>query len=271
MTMAFFSTAKLTYKDGLKSRILYGVLLLSLLLIVLSIFISGLFMRDIMKVLLDICLSTVSVGGLLIPFLIAVSHLSGDIERKSIYTILASPISRQQYILGKYLGLCALALTIMTILTGASLISIYVASFIYTKTFFPNIPIVQILVTAGLSYAAVSILISCTMLWCSLTTSSFLATLLVLSTYLVGQTVEDIVRFFNSNIPGVYISPVFNYATKAILYTFPNLGAFDFKQYAAHDLAIPFGEVALLLLYAGFYISLMLFLATIVFKRRDLA
>jgi Flp pilus assembly protein protease CpaA len=94
---------------------------------------------------------------------------------------------------------------------------------------------------------------------------------MTLSTYIVGQTVEDIVRFIAAKVEGVDISPVFAYATKALLYIFPNLGAFDFKQYASHALTLPGSEILLLLLYATVYISIMLILSTVIFKKRDLA
>ncbi len=54
------------------------------------------------------CLSAISLGGLLVPLFLAVSLLSKDIERKTVYTILSRPISRSKYILGKFGGLVSL-------------------------------------------------------------------------------------------------------------------------------------------------------------------
>lgn len=268
--MKTLSIVILTLKDGLRNRVLYGVIVAALLLIVLSIFLSGLFMRDVFKVLLDICLSAVSAGGLLVPFFVAVSHLSGDLERKSIFTLLSCPVSRYQYMLGKYFGLCALTFLIMVILTGATFFSIYCSIMIYPRTFIPAIPISQILSTVFLSFAATSVLISCAMLWCSLTTSSFLATLLTICTYLVGQTVETIVRFIAAKFSGISISPLIDYATQGIMYIFPNLGAFDYKQHATHGLPIQLSEMTFLCLYGAVYISIMLLLSMLVFGKRDL-
>lgn len=269
--MKIYSIALLTLKDGLKNRVLYGVLIAALFLIMMSIFLSGLFMRDILKIIIDICLSSVSLGGLLVPFFIAISHLSGDLEKRTIYTLLSAPISRTQYILGKYVGLCMLAFIIMGILTIATLLSMYGATFLYPAYFFESLPIAQIFAASYLSFAANLVLISCTMLWCSITTSSFLATLMTISTYIVGQTVEDIVRFINAKVAGVEISPLIDHATTVLLYVFPNIGAFDIKHYAAHGLAIPVNLMLLLSVYAIVYISIMLLLSTAIFRKRDLA
>lgn len=269
--MKIYSIALITLKDGLRNRILYGVVVAALFLITMSIFLSGLFMRDILKVIIDICLSAVSLGGLLVPFFVAISHLSGDLEKRTIYTLLSAPISRNQYILGKYFGLAALSFIIMGILTIATLLSVYGATFIYPSNFFPTLPVVQILVASFLALAANLVLISCTMLWCTVTTSSFLATLMTLSTYIVGQSVEDVVRFIAAKVEGVEISPIISYTTNALLYIFPNIGAFDFKQYASHALTLPLNEIMLLCLYATVYIAIMLLLSTAKFKNRDLA
>lgn len=269
--MKIYSIALLTLKDGLRNRVLYGVVISALFLIIMSIFLSGLFMRDILKIIIDICLSAVSLGGLLVPFFIAISHLSGDLEKRTIYTLLSAPISRSQYILGKYAGLCALAFIIMGVLTLATLLSVYGATFLYPAYFFKSLPIVQVLAASFLAFVANLILISCTMLWCTISTSSFLATLMTLSTYIVGQTVEDIVRFINAKVEGVEISPLVDYATTALLYIFPNIGAFDIKHYASHGLSLPVTQMLLLSVYAAVYISIMLLLSTALFRKRDLA
>lgn len=58
----------ISFKEGLRNRVLYGVVLMALIMMVFAILISGFFMRDISKVMLDFCLATVNIGGLLVPF-----------------------------------------------------------------------------------------------------------------------------------------------------------------------------------------------------------
>lgn len=268
--MKILSIAGITFKEGLRHRVLFGVIVAALFVIFLSILLSGLFMRDVLKILLDVCLSSVSISGLLVPFFLTVAYLSGDMERRTIYTILAKPISRSDYLLGKFLGLSFLTAVIMAILTGATILSAYGASWIYPKHLIPAIPLFSILSTAFLAFLGVLVLNSCAFLWCMVTTSSFLATLLILSTYLIGQTLEEIVRFIASKVKGVTISPVIDIVTQVAMYIFPNLGAFDFKSFAAHGLPIPMMEAFILCVYAVAYISIMLLMAIFFFRNRDL-
>ena len=262
--------ALITFKEGLRQRILYGVLVASLLLILFGVLISGLFLRDTLKILLDLCLAAVSLGGLLVPFFLSVNLLAGDIERRTIYTILSRNVSRNEYILGKFLGLALLAGTVMALLTLATLAAVLLASFIYPAHVFATFSPWPILVSSALAFLGIQVLNSAVFLWSSVTTSSFLATLLTLSTYLIGHSVEDVVRFISLKIKGVEIALSTELTAKLALYVFPNLAAFDLKQQTAHCLFPAWRETAVLVVYGLSYIGLMLFLAAFFFRRRDL-
>ncbi|MDH3391661.1 MAG: ABC transporter permease [Desulfobulbaceae bacterium] len=263
--------ALLTFKDGLRYRILYGILVFAFFLMFFALLISGLFMRDILKIILDICLSAVSLGGLLIPIFLSINLLSGDIEHKTIYTILARPISRTQYILGKFLGLVLLTSSVMIILTGATMLTVWGATFTFAPHFLSTLSVGSILISCFTALLGVLVLQSTVFLWSSVTTSSFLATLLTLATYLIGQTVEDIVRFMSLKGTGAQISPGIQKTVHAVMYVFPNLAAFDLKKYAAYGIDIPAAEVEMLMLYSITYVSVALILAVLVFQKRDLA
>lgn len=260
----------ITYKEGLRHRVLTGITISALLVIFFSIFLSGLFMRDVLKTLLDICLSAISLGGLLVPFFLTINLFSGDLERRTIYTILAKPVPRYSYILGKFFGLSLLCLSIMAILTIAALLAVIVSRSIYRVEYFQTFSVFPILLSSITAYLGVIVMNSCVVLWCCITTSSFLATLLSISTYIIGQSVEDIVRFISLQSSGVEITPAIAFTTKITLYVFPNLAAFDYKHIATHGSRFPFDQLTYLVPYAFSYISCILLLASFLFNRRDL-
>lgn len=262
--------AIITFKEGLRHRVLYGVVVFSLLLIAFSVLFSGFFMRDILKITLDLCLSAVSVGGLLVPFFLGITLLSGDIEQKTIYTLLARQVSRTDYILGKFVGFGLLAASIVAILTCSTLFAIWGFTLVYPQHYLSDLSIQSILIASGMSLIGIFILNSTVILWSSMTTSSFLATLLTLATYIVGQTVEDLVHFMTLEIPGVTISPIVKVIVETALYVFPNLAAFDFKQEAAHGLQIDYVELVQLIVYGSAYMAGILILAILFFRKRDL-
>ncbi|MDD2464681.1 MAG: ABC transporter permease subunit [Desulfobulbus sp.] len=270
MMQVTWPLAIITLKEGLRQRILYGVLIVSLLLILFGVLISGLFMRDTLKILLDICLSAVSIGGLLVPFFLSINLLAGDIEKRTIYTLLSRNISRNQYIIGKFLGLALLTGIIMALLTAATLLAVLLASFIYPAHVFAHFSALPILISSCLAFLGIQVLNSAVFLWCSVTTSSFLATLLTMSTYIIGHSVEDVVRFISLEVKGVEIALTTELTARFALYAFPNLAAFDLKQQAAHSLPISLQETWILVVYGVAYSTLMLILAAFFLRRRDL-
>lgn len=262
--------ALLTFKDGLRQRVLYGAIVFSLLVIFVSILISGMFMRQITKVTLDFCLSAVNIGGLLVPVFLAVHLLARDIERRTIFSILSRAISRKEYLLGKFGGLTLLTGAIMAVLACATAVALMISKLIYAEYFFAELSWSSILLSICVSFLGMTVLNAMVILWSTLTTSSFLATLLTVGTYLIGQSVEDMVRFISTRTPGVEISPVVEHTVRAASYLFPNLAAFDLKLLAAHGLVIPGRELLFLLVYAVAYTTAALTLAMVSFQRRDL-
>ena len=266
-----WAIAGLTFKEGLRQRIIYGVMIFAFALMSFSVLAAGLFMRDIGKIILDICLASVSLGGLLVPFFLTVNLLAGDLERRTIYTILSQPVSRTYYIIGKFLGLASLAFVIMLILTITSLLAVQVGILLFTSKYFLSYSITAVLISSLSSFAGVALLIACVIFWSSVTTSSFLATLLTISTYLIGQTMEELVRFMAVKTPGVEFSPFLNKTVFLVLYIFPNLAAFDLKQQAAHGIIPSMAHLFFLGLYGIGYSIVIITLATFFFSRRDLA
>lgn len=264
------AVAIISFKEGLRQRVLYGILIFALFMMSASVLLSGLFMRDIAKITIDFCLAAISIGGLLVPFFLAVNLLARDIERRTIFTLLSRAISRQQYVLGKFGGLALLAVTIVGILSLSAAAAIWTSKFIYPPYFFEHLNPAALVTAVLLGLLGLFMFTAVVVLWSCITTSSFLVTLLAVATYIIGQTAEDLVRFMAVPTPGVEISPLVQHSVKAALYVFPNLAAFDLKLAAAHGLMIPGREILFLLAYGIGYTTAALCLAIFFFQRREL-
>lgn len=98
-----------TYREGIRKKVLIGFLILSLLVIFGSSFISSFLdpssETDIdLKLIKDICVTAIAIFGVLITIYVSASVVPGEVENKVIYTILSKPVRRLQYLLGKFLG-----------------------------------------------------------------------------------------------------------------------------------------------------------------------
>ena len=265
-----YATALLTIKEGIRQRIILGIFVFSLTACCFAVLIGGMFMRDIAKVIIDFCLTAVNLGGLLIPFFLAINFLSKDIENKTIFTILARTVSRSQYIIGTYFGLISLAVLIMVILTCATFLSIFTGQLLYGTDFFQSVSYVAISIAAIGSLFSVMLLSSLVILWSTLTANSFLVTILTFFTYIIGNSINDVVTFIKADISDVEISPITQTIINTVQFLFPNLAAFDLKAQAAHGIIMPPVQLLTLAGYGITYTVAVLALAVIFFKHRDI-
>lgn len=263
--------AWLTLKEGLRHRVLFGILIFALLFMSLAVLVCGMFMRDILKILLDFCLSAVAFGGLLVPFFLAINQLAGDFEQKSVYSILSLPVSRTSYIVGKFFGLSLLAAMIIGLLTCCALAAVWLAAHVYQPHYFEELSLSSVLLSSLANIAGVMVLNSMVILWCTLSSGAFLATLLTVATYLIGHSVEDMVHFMMLKLPGAEVSPLVRIAAEIALYLFPNLALFDLKQQAAYGLMPSWNELLIMGGYGISYTFIILTLSVLVFRRRELA
>ena len=260
----------MTFKEAVKQRVIYGTSLSAVALLILSVMISGFFMRDISKILVDFTLSIVALGGLLIPIFIAVNMLSGDMERRTAFTLLTMPIARWQYIIGKFTGLSLLLFFNIFILSTMGIAAVYAAREIYGLCFFKNFSIISYTIAAVSIFMGINILLAIVVMWSTLTTSSFLTTILTLSSYCIGETIDDIVSFVNNNSVS-QIDGLLKTVINTIKYIIPDLSAFDLKLAAAHGLIVPFQELLSLFSYSIFYIAAVLSISILVFNHRDIS
>lgn len=268
---AVYAVALLSFKEGLCHRVLYGVLLAAILMMSCAVLASGFFLRDISKVVLDFCLATVTLGGLTIPFFLAINLLSKDIERRTIFTLLSRPISRGQYLVGKFLGLLLLTGLVMLLLSVGVWLAIMGGTFTFGAHYFAGVSWGGIIAALFLSWLSVLILNGFVVLWSTLTTSSFLATLLTIFSYVIGHFIDDVVRFLTLKTTTMEISASIHATIDVVKYIFPNLAAFDLKSTAAHGDLIPAFDVMTLSVYAIAYIVVLLSVSALFFNRRDLA
>lgn len=261
--------ALITFKEGIRNRALYGIALFAFALFGFNVVIANMAPRDVGKVAVDIALSTVALSGLLLVLFVAINLMAKDLDKRTIYMVLARPISRSQYVLGKFIGLCLLILTTIVVLAVFANLSILTLKLIYPN-YFERFS--WMLVEAAVGYILLSLflLLSVSILFSSLTTSSFITLVLTVIVYIIGQSLSDVRALLDAPpASGLDISPVTAVVIQAAYYLLPNLSLFDVKSQVAHGIALSWAYVAYSFLYGAVYISIMLFLATFFFRKRE--
>jgi hypothetical protein len=94
-----------SYRESVRARILHGLFALAAGTAGYTLVVGAYALRDTLRVVSDLGAASVSLYGLLVAVVIGATSLYREIELKTIFPILARPIKRWEYILGKFLGI----------------------------------------------------------------------------------------------------------------------------------------------------------------------
>src|SRR3990167_10141915 len=218
---AVWSVALITFKEGIKNRVIFGIFIIALLLFAATTVVITLFMRDIVKVAVDLSLSTVSFAGLLTLLFNGVNLFGKDLDKRTIYMVISRPISRSEYLVGKFLGIVLLALTVVVFLGLMSAVPVILSKrfYYYPEARFDwgiySIAVVYIFIKLAVVSAVIT-------LFASFTSNSFIALVLSLVVYFIGQSTESVRLLLTSQVERIEVSPSYILWTMlyAILYIF---------------------------------------------------
>ena len=243
-----------TFKEAIRDRILYLLLFFAGVSIVLSRILALLTVGDRVKIVKDVGLASISLFGALMAILIGTGLVYKEIDKKTIFTLMAKPLHRHEFVLGKFFGL---VLTLFVMLAAMSLIFMALI-FAHTLSFEPRLLLaIGFIFVELVLVTAVAILFSCF-------STPILSALFSLSFYVIGHFSWSLETLLRKVRPGP--SRVLAQVLYAVL---PDLENFNFKTEVVHGLAIPAGVIVYGLLYGAVYTMFVLTLAVIVFRKRD--
>ena len=105
--MRVLAVASVTVREALRRKLQVNLLLFALLLLVVSAVVSALTLGEAHRIASDLGLTAMEAMGSLIAVFLGAGAIAGDVERRVLFPIVAKPISRSEYLLGRYLGLAA--------------------------------------------------------------------------------------------------------------------------------------------------------------------
>lgn len=198
---------------------------------------------------------------------IGISLVWKEVERRSIYNVLSKPVTRVQFLLGRYAGL---ALTLAVNVGGMTLAFYAVLAYMNwtandaLRRSWPAPALDPALVTAILLIGMELLVVTAIALFFSTFSSPFLSAVLTLALWVVGHFNDDLAHF-----DAVVDSPTAVWIARALYYVLPGLAAFDVRAQVVHGLPIPPAAAGLAVAYGAAYILFLLVAAILVFRRRD--
>jgi ABC-type transport system involved in multi-copper enzyme maturation permease subunit len=242
-----------TFREAIRDRILYLMLAFALILIVAARFVSMLTIGSEVKIVKDLGLSAISLFGVMTAMFVGVSLVFKEIEKRTIYTLLAQPVRRWQFVVGKYIGL-ALVLA-MNVAVMASTLFVLVAT--YGESPMDLVPAVVLILVELLLITSFAILFSAY-------TNPILAAVGTAAVYVVGHVIWSFELLADRVPPGFART-----LCEVAYWILPNLDRLDVKTLAVHGVPIGVDYVGAAVLYGAGYALVVLILACVVFERRE--
>jgi Cu-processing system permease protein len=250
-----FVLAGNTVRELIRSKLLYNLLVFAVLLIGSSMFVAQLTIGQWDRIILDMGLAATQIVGMLLAVLIGVGLVAGEIDRKTIYPTLARPISRGTFLLGRYAGLLlVLALNVLVMMAVLAL-TLHLAG--YTLSTVAMEAVLLIFIELALLAAAA--------IFFGSFTTPMLAAAFSFSVFLIGHLLGDLVAYGKRSK-----SDLAKLATDVAYRLLPDLSLLDVKAQAASELPVSAHAVWTGALYGICYAGVLLVLAVIVFRKRDL-
>jgi ABC-type transport system involved in multi-copper enzyme maturation permease subunit len=251
--MRILSIAFNTFRENLREKLLYNLLIFALLMIGSSVLLTRLTVGEWDRLIIDLGLSSMNVFGVLIAIFVGISLVSKEIDKKTIFTIVSKPVPRYQFLLGKYLGL-VVTLLINTVVMAAGLLAVMA---------YLGAPVTPMLFKALGFIFMEFLVITAVALVFSTFTSTTLSAIFTLAIYVVGHLSTDLKLF------GARMDEVGKAVLNAIYYVLPNLERFNLKGQVIHHIDVAAGDLFLTAAYGLTYAAFLLLLASIIFQRRD--
>jgi ABC-type transport system involved in multi-copper enzyme maturation permease subunit len=252
---AVIAIAANTFREAIRDRILYLFLGFAMVMVVSTKLFGMLTVGDEAKIIKDIGLAAMQFFSMLIAVMMSMILISREVDSRTVFNILAKPVRRWQFILGKYCGLVAIVAANLFLITIILVLTVLV----YTGELDP------MLVFAGAMTMLEMLVLAAFATLFAVLTRPILGSLMTLAVFVVGHMSADL-WLLTRQIPGALTRG----AIAVVYYLVPNLERFDFRTEVVHDLPIPIAAVAWACVYGVAFAAVALLLADLRFRSKDL-
>ena len=249
-----FVIARNTFREIIRDRILYGLVVFALLLLGLSLALGQLSFTEQGRIAIDFGMVGIQLGSVILAIFAGSSLVSKEIEKQTILTILSRPISRSQFLLGKYLGLVAV---ITVIVAGLSMVLFGIGLMI---GFHLGLPFI---VGAWGIFLEALILLAITLLF-GIFVRPVLTVSCSLGLFLIGHWINNLTHFSQKSPSSGF--KLFGDLVSAAL---PNLESFNWRSLVTYQDPIPWSEISRSSIYGLAWIVALLTVAMLFFRRKD--
>ena len=243
------------FREAVRDRILYNLIIFVLLITASAIFLGELTAGQEARVIVNLGLSAVLIFGVFISIFVGVSLVWKEIEKRTVYSIFSKPVGRGEFIVGKYLGLCAtLFVNVAVMGIGVTLALLYVHGGRFIGPVWASVLLIFLELTV---VTAIAIMFS------SFSTPA-LSALLTFCVFVIGHfssSLRDLAQGLRSDVSKMIF--------ESIYYVLPNLSHFSFITETSNGMVAPGAMIGTAAVYAVVLDVVLLTITVLIFNRRN--
>jgi Cu-processing system permease protein len=243
-----------TFRESIRDKVLVTLVVFAVLVMGSARVIQPLALGEEAKVIKDLGLSAITLFCVLISILVGGRIVYKEIEKRTIYIILAKPVRRSEFILGKYLGLMAVLTVSLVVMTAA----FYSILAIMGMGLQPSL-----LVAVLMTYFELVVLTAAAVLFSTFSTP-ITGAVFTFVVYVVGHLTRDL-KLLAALSPSVVVKVV----SQILYYALPNLSNFNVRGEVVYGAVLDPSALLLSVLYSLVYGATLLLIAVVIFDRKE--
>jgi Cu-processing system permease protein len=255
--MTVVHIARNTFREAVRDRVLYNLIFFALLMVGASVLFGQISVEIERIVVVNLGLTAMSIFGAVIAIFIGIGLVSKEIEKRTLYTVLAHPVRRWQFILGKFFGLTGtLAVNTLLMAAGFFVAVLYVARGLGRAD-------VALLATIYFIVLQLMMLVAIALLFSSFS-SPVLSAVMTFALFVIGSLGRDLHEFAAMAHGSV------RWLATAVAYIIPNFAQLNVISAAAHGQPVAASLLWQNTTYALAYCAAALAGAVLIFEHRNL-
>lgn len=250
-----YSISKNTFKEAIRSKIFYILMAFAISILGFAVILSFLTIGSQKRIILDLGLAGISFFSVMTSIFVGIGLIYTEIEKKTIYNVLSKPLPRANFILGRYFGMMAvLGVNLFAMLVILDVVLSFFKGFTF-QVFY-----------AGFFIYMELMIITAIAIFFSAIASPVLSAICTFAFYIIGHTSKT----FPEVLLPLLKSPLQKKISLFIFHFLPDLSILNVCNLVTYEIPIAEGFFLRGVTYTILYVTVLLLLACILFKKREL-
>ena len=252
--MRIIAIAGNTFREALRDKVLLALIVIAVLVTAAAKIVPPLAVGEGAKIVKDLGLATMTLFCVLIAILVGGRLIYKEVEKRTILTLLAKPVRRWEFVLGKYCGL------MLVLIISVALMTLWFTLFLLLT----HVPLdIRLLLPIAMLVLELGIVTAVSILFSTFTTP-ISSTVFAFATYFAGNMSRDLLALAAMNK-----SLLVKALARFCYYLLPNFSNLDFRALVIHNQLLDPGQVLWAIAYSAIYTTALLLIAILIFQRRN--